>query len=412
MDNLRAWGERLASYAAHCGRRFADDRCMNVAASLSYTTLLSLVPLMTIAFSVLAAFPVFDAIREQLQSFLFENFVASAGATVEKHLGRFTQNTGQLTAVGIAVLAVTALLLLNTIENAFNQIWRVVRKRPVALRFIIYWAILTLAPMLLGTSVALSSYLFALGQTVGADAVLGPLGWLLQLVPFVLVVAGLAVMYKFLPFRRVALRDAALGALVGAVLFELLKKGFGLYVASFPSYETIYGALSALPLFLIWMYLAWSAVLFGAEVAASGPEWRARRFVMASGMEVGRERMTLALAALGAFAEASRSGKPLDLDSLSDATGAPPDRLDVLLRRLDRARFVSRTAGDEWVLSRDLDEATLYDLYTGLELGLGRPGERSEDETRPIARILDEMERAERNAMAKPLKPVVTGDRQ
>lgn len=409
MDRLRHWAVQARSFAAYCGRRFAGDRCLNVAASLSYTTLLALVPLFTIAFSILSAFPVFDDIAERLQSFLLETFVAHAEQTVEDYLNRFTQRAGQRTAVGIAGLAVTALLLLNTIEASFAEIWRVARQRPLALRFVIYWAILTMAPLFLGSSLALSSYLFTLSEMLGVDATSGLGGAVLQLLPLLLIVGGLAVMYKFLPYRRVRLADALLGAVVGAVLFEVLKKGFGLYVANFPSYEAIYGALAAVPLFLVWMYLAWGAVLFGAEVAAAAPEWRARRFIRATGLGVGRERLALALLTLAAFAKAARDGTALSLDGLADATGAPPDRLDVLLDRLERARFVTRTDSDGWVLSRDLSAATLHDLYVGLDLGVGAPPRQAErrDAGRPVARTLDALAAAERKALADPLGPMV-----
>ena len=262
-------------FAFHVLQRYVDDRCPRVAAELSYTTLLSMVPLLAVGLAMLTAFPVFAGMRDDIQTFVFFNFVPAAGDVVQKQFSSFLENAGKLTTFGIIALGVTALLLLNTIEAAFNAIWREKRARPVIIRFLTYWAILTLGPLFIGSSIALSSYIFTLTKLVGIEAFTGPMGGLVRFLPFLLLVLGLMALYVIMPARPARWRPALAGSIVAALLFELLKRLFALYVTKFPSYEAVYGALAALPLFLVWMYLAWGVVLFGAEVAASIPEWRA-----------------------------------------------------------------------------------------------------------------------------------------
>lgn len=369
--------DEARGFAFHVLQRYVDDRCPRVAAELSYTTLLSLVPLLAVGLAMLTAFPVFAGMREVIQEFMFANFVPAAGDVVQKQFSNFLDNAGKLTIFGIIALGVTALLLLNTIEAAFNLIWREKRARPVIIRFLTYWAILTLGPLLIGSSIALSSYIFTLTKLVGIEAFTGPMGGMLRFLPFLLLALGLMALYVIMPARPARWRPALAGAVVAALLFEVLKRLFALYVTQFPSYEAIYGALAALPLFLIWMYLAWGVVLFGAEVAASIPEWQALKRQRPAPPEMNAHaKLSLALDVLGLLRRAVREGgRQRSGGKLADATLARDTAVEVealapLLGTLAAGGFVAHTTDNRWLLARDLEAATLYDLCQVLGLGL------------------------------------------
>ena len=373
---FRARFDDARGFAFHVLQRFLDDRCLRVAGELSYTTLLSLVPLLAVGLAMLSAFPVFAGMRNDIQAFVFFNFVPAAGDVVQKQFSSFLDNAGKLTIFGIIALGVTALLLLNTIEAAFNAIWREKRARPIIIRFLTYWAILTLGPLLIGSSIALSSYIFTLTKLVGIEAFTGPLGDLLRFLPFVLLTLGLMALYVIMPARPARWRPALAGAVVAALLFEVLKRLFALYVTKFPSYEAIYGALAALPLFLIWMYLAWALVLFGAEVAASIPEWRALKSLRKPPPEMNAHaKLSLALDVLGLLRRAIREGSRRGGGKLTDAilardTAVEVEALAPLLAILAAGGFVAHTTDNRWLLARDLETASLYDLCQVIGLGL------------------------------------------
>ncbi len=407
------WARDAAGFAAHAARRFQRDRCLRVAASLSYTTLLALVPLATIGFAILSAFPVFEDVVTELQVIIFENLVPSSGFEMHEQFIGFMENAGKASAAGIGALAVTALLLFNTMEAAFNAIWRQQRPRPLAARLLIYWALLTMTPLLMGTSVALSSYIFTLTRMLDIEAFTGAGGRLLRLAPFVLLTMSFAVFYVILPARRVRWRHAILGAAVAALLFEGLKKGFGFYVASFPSYQAIYGALAALPFFLVWMYMAWSAVLFGAEVAASAPEWRAVKAVARGEASHSARRLGVALDMLAALAAASRGGARLARDDLPDAPGDAARPAGSVTAALADAGYLVRADDDGWVLARDLETVTLYDLYRTLGLDARALPDGIDDAEeawrKRAAGVLAAVDAAQRDLMSVSLKELTAG---
>jgi membrane protein len=356
----------LARYTLH---RFMADRCQQVAASLTYTSLLALVPMMTVAFAIFAAFPVFADIREDLQTYIFRNFVPHVGDVVYDNLVVFADNAGKLTVVGVLFLGVTAFMLLQTIQSSFNGIWRVGEARPLLVRLLAYWALLSLGPLLFGASFSLSSYLFATARAVGVEAWTGPLARLTGLVPILLSAAGLCLMYNALPNFPVRWRHSVIGGLVAATLFELLKRAFTLYVANFPSYEAVYGALAAFPIFLVWSYLSWVVVLLGAELTASLPEWRMTRD-RGLGAVSARRQIEVALDVLAALWAKSGAGGELRERELIAAVAARPDRIAKTLRDLAGAGVVARSERQGWLLARDLDRLTLYDLYRALGHGL------------------------------------------
>lgn len=261
-------------FARYVVRRIGEDRCLQAAAALTYTTLLALVPLAAVGFAIFSAFPRFASMRGQVEDFVFENFAPHAGDTIRTYLTTFLGNTQGLTSLGVVFLLISAVLLLSTIENTFNGIWRATARRPLTTRLLAYWAVLTLGPLLFGASLSVSSYMWGQMIAAGGEAARGPAAIAGRLFPFVMEIFGFAVMYMVLPHATVRLRNALAGAAVAAVLFEALKKVFGIYVQMFAGYQTIYGALATVPLFLIWIHLSWTVALLGGIVAASIPEWR------------------------------------------------------------------------------------------------------------------------------------------
>ncbi|MCZ6861094.1 MAG: YihY family inner membrane protein [Alphaproteobacteria bacterium] len=391
----------LGGLALHAWRRFRGDRCLAVAASLSYTTLLAIVPLAAVGLATFSAFPVFEGVQETLQKFLFSNFVPAAGEIVRENLTKFVANTGQLTAIGIVILAVTALMLLSTIEESFNVIWRQSVPRRLTIRLITYWAILTLTPLLIGGSLALSSYIFTITQVLRIEAFEGPLGGLVRILPFVLSAVGFAFLYVIMPNRQVRWRHALAGGVTAAVLFQVLKFIFVLYVTNFPSFETIYGAVSAIPLFLIWMYVTWCTVLVGAELCASIPEWRLDGQRARAPALDPAGRLASALSVLAALSSEQAEESRRTDEALAEAAGVDPGHATALFERLIAARYLARTADDHLVLCRDLGASSLYDFAhaMGLMLNAGAPGKDDPPWRRRLGQIVAQAEKSNHRLM-------------
>ncbi len=254
-------------------KRVDQDGLTVLAGHLAYVSLLSLVPLITVVFALIAAFPVFSGVSEQLKTFIFSNFMPATGNVIQRYLEQFMLNTSKMTVVGTCGLIVTSLLLIYSVDSVLNTIWRSKNKRPFIFSFAVYWMVLTLGPLLTGASMAISSYLLSLtwlqstGSTLFASVAL-------RVFPLLLSCASFWLLYSVVPTVRVPNRDALIGALVAGVLFELGKKIFGLYVTMFPSYQLIYGVLAVIPILFLWVYWSWCIVLLGAEITASLTEHR------------------------------------------------------------------------------------------------------------------------------------------
>lgn len=272
MATYADYAVQLWRFARLLGRRYGDDRLNRVAQSLSYTTLLALVPFTTVAFAILSVFPVFEEWMATIQTFIYRHFVPASGDTVQYYLQQFSQKSAQLTAIGLLFLIVTALMLMETIEYTFNEIWRVQQKRKALYRFLTYWAILTLGPILLAVSLSLTSYVVSLPlfeKTMGGSV----RAFFLNSLPFLFEVLAFTLLYLAVPNTHVRWRHALVGSVLTAVLFEMAKWGFAYFVVHFSSYQLVYGAIATLPVFLIWIYLSWMVVLLGAELVATAPVW-------------------------------------------------------------------------------------------------------------------------------------------
>lgn len=257
-------------------KRIDEDGLTMLAGHLAYVSLLSLVPLITVVFALFAIFPMFADISVQLKSFIFSNFMPAAGNVLQRYLEQFVANSSKMTAVGICGLIVTALLLISSVDSVLNIIWRSKNKRPMVVSFAIYWMVLTLGPLLVGASMAISSYLLSLNWLAQAG-VNSLVDEVLRIFPLILSWISFWLLYIVVPTVRVPAKHALVGALVAGVLFELGKKGFALYVTMFPSYQLIYGVLAVIPILFLWVYWSWCIVLLGAEITVTLGEYRLYR---------------------------------------------------------------------------------------------------------------------------------------
>ena len=344
-------------------RRFYDDRGAQIAGSLTFTTLLSRVPLLTVALALSTAFPVFDEAATTLQLFLFEHFLPDASGlqAISEQIMSFSEQAGRLTAIGILFLLVTSVMLMLTIDDALNRIFQVRRRRPLGQKVVMYWSVLTLGPVLIGASLSMTTFLF------------GESSELLRLLPFVFTWTALTLVYILVPYRHVELRHAASGALLAGIAFELAKRAFAVYLANFPTYTLIYGAFATVPVFLVWVYVSWLVLLAGATFTALLPGYRV--ITTERNRAPGRD-LAEALDILGVLARAQDAGQVLPLTRVAAQARVMPHRCEVALERCAGLGWVAKTEKDGWVLARDADTIRVADVYRAFVLDPEVTGER------------------------------------
>jgi membrane protein len=263
----------FAAFLRYVLRRWSEDRCPQIAGSLAFTTLLALVPTFAIAVSLLSRAPFFDDVMVQIKIFLLLNLVPEiAGRIITVYMSQFAANASRLTWLGVAILFVTAVALMLTIDRSINAIWRESRSRPFLVSVLAYVSLLTVGPILIGASVSITTYLLSLPARL-SDVASPAHAFLLQAVPTAVSTLAFFLIYRLVPHRSVPWAHALAGGFLAAVLFEIAKEGFAFYVAHAPAYSVVYGAFAAVPFFLLWIYLSWLIVLFGAELAAALGEW-------------------------------------------------------------------------------------------------------------------------------------------
>jgi membrane protein len=350
----RNWRPALRQFLTFCAaivRRFQEERATQTAGSLAYTSLLSMVPLLTVALAIASAFPVFENAIDTLQTFLFDNVLPDAPGldAVTEQIDSFTRNAGRLTAIGIIGFMVTSVMLMLTIDNALNRIFRVQRRRSLVQNVIIYWAVLTLAPVLIGVSLSMTT--MSLAGSPGSV--------LLRGLPFLFTCVALALLYGVVPARRVELRHAVIGGVVAGIGFEVAKRAFALYLQQVPTYALIYGAFATIPIFLVWLYVSWVVVLAGAVFTAMLPAYYAKpEIAMAPG-----ERLAEALGAFSILARAHGEGRVVPINTIARELRTQPYRCEEVLVRAAARGWVARTERDGWVLARDAGSIHLSDLY-------------------------------------------------
>lgn len=371
LDSWNRWSDRVrdraraGTFFRFLWRRFLDDRLFEAAGSLSYTTVFALVPLATVVFSALSAFPVFGEWRDKLSDYVFSNFVPSSARAVQAYIKQFTESAGQLTTIGVIALVVSLLITLVSVETTFNRIWRVETARPKFGRFLVYWTVLTLGALISTASLALSVRFFALA-IFETEAGRWFEDLMIRLAPIAIELVAFAAIYRVVPHRTVKWRHAIAGALLAVFAFELVKAGLGLFLGTFNSYQKLYGAVAFAPIFLLWVYLSWVSVLLGASLASSISAFRYQPVAMRlpQGYELyGMLRM------IGRFDEYRARGRGLHSDEIQQLEPMLTDSLvQHMLAQLCEIGLVSRAETGEWLLARDLDGLTLAELYEACHL--------------------------------------------
>lgn len=360
------------------GRRLQEERLPQVAGSLTFTTVLALVPVLTIALAVFTTFPLFDTFRRALESYFLRSLIPGGIAnTILNYLNQFASQATRLSAVGAVALIATAVAMVGTVDRTFNRIWRVRTKRPFAQRVLTYWAVITLGPLLIGVSISLTGYLFAATNGVVLKApLMGALAY--TVVSLSLNSGAFTLLYMVVPNRLIDWRDAACGGVLAALAFELSKRLFAVFVASFPTYTVLYGALAAMPLFLVWVYLGWLIILIGATLAAALPVVRYERWWHVP--QPGSEFID-ALALLGVLYQARHEeSAAVSAATLRERTRIGFEESERLMQQMLEAGWVGRirqeavrrrvqfgkrqTEGlDSWTLLGNPDQLRLADVY-------------------------------------------------
>jgi membrane protein len=310
-------------------QRLREDHLALTAGSLTFTTLISLVPLVTVMLAIFTAFPIFARFQTALQQYFLQALVPdNIARPVLQALTQFAGKASKLGSVGLVLLGITALALMFTIDRTLNGIWRVPRPRPLAQRVLVYWAALTLGPLLLGASLSLTSYALSASRGL-VDALPGAVALLIDALEFGLLAAGVATLFRCMPNTHVRWAHAWAGAVFVAIGFEVAKRALGWYVQSVPGYSVVYGAFATVPIFLLWIYLSWLIVLLGAVIAAYAPSLAMR--VVRRPDRPG-ERFALAVAVLQALAAARMADhRGLSAEALAGALRTDPLQVEPVL---------------------------------------------------------------------------------
>lgn len=358
-------------------RRLDEERLPQVAGSLTFTTVLALVPILTIALAIFTTFPLFHTFRASLEAYFVQNLMPKGIAnTILGYLTQFSSKATRLSAFGAVALIVTAVAMMLMIDRVFNQIWRVKTKRPIAQRILVYWAIVTLGPLLIGASITLTSYLFS--ATNGAVKHVPFLGAIFySSVSVLLTTVAFTSLYVVVPNRLVEWRDALCGGLLAALAFEIIKRLFAVFIVKVPTYTVIYGAVAAFPIFLVWLYLGWLITLSGAVLTAALPIVKYERW-----WHVPRPGSAFvdAMALLKVLYEARQSRLALvEMTQIRQCTRLGFDESETLLQKMLDAGWVARIKADgprrmqwgkritdgldSWILVANPASLTLADVY-------------------------------------------------
>lgn len=340
-------------------RSFEANRGLETAKSLTYTSLFAVVPLLTLIIVILSIFPAFQVFGEQVQNMLFQRLLPSSTIQVQQYLGAFAEQSKHLTWVGALMLLVTAYLMLVNIEGHFNQIWGVGKLRQGLASFMLYWCVLSLGPLLLGLGFAISSYLMSLNMFQRFTAVTDLLGaktLLLRIFPVVLTIGAFTLVYAAVPNCTVRVKHAFVGGVVVAFAFVIVKWIFGLFIAT-ASYELVYGTFAALPIFLLWIYIVWVVILFGANLVQMLPNWR-------HGTENVRvHRTLLILALLHLFWQRQQQGETLHVRTLlARGWSFPGVHVEGLLQLLSEQKLIRNVGNEEYALVRDLHGVSMWQV--------------------------------------------------
>jgi membrane protein len=373
MDPIKTTLLRLWRSALYLLSRFVVDRCSENSAALTYMSLFALVPLLTVLYTMASAVPAFQGLESQIEAFLFDNLLPESGTDIQNYLSDFSRQAKNLTGVGIGFLVITAVLMLRNIEKAFNQIWRTGENRSAVSSFMLYWAVLSLAPITLGLALGISTYLSAFADLVISVDITGVGAYLLKLAPVGLNAAAFTLIYAAVPNCRVPLRDAVIGGLAASIAFNIARSLFtSLVVGS--SYTFIYGAFAAVPLFLLWIYLSWNIVLMGAVLVHSLSAYQSQE-------EASRPTLLKALDVLYLFWMHQQSGTGVNelqifREKYEVTRGLDSETWSRLRDLFLDKKLITQSDRGDYLLSRDLHSITFAQLkaWVNTELPLDQDG--------------------------------------
>ncbi len=350
----------IVNFSRFVAMRFKEDRCAQIASSLTFTTLLSIVPLLMIGLTVFSAFPMFQGFIGDIKSFLFNTLIpAQTDGAIPAYIQEFSDSAARLTTVGIVLLASTAMLTMLTIDKAFNSIWRVRRPRPLIKRLVSYWAVLTFSPLLIGASLSLTSWLISLSMGYAKLIPVFGIG-VLKILPVFITTLAFSIIFRLVPNRYVPRRHALIGALIAAVVFESMNRAFGYYITHFPTYKLVYGTLASMPIFLMWIYLSWLTILTGAVITSSLSHWRSPP---SSSLASPPALLLDALRVLNVMVKNFEDGKVSTFPALSKSLNLGYDTLEVILGKLADAKIVSKAEGLGWLLVRDINGMRATEIF-------------------------------------------------
>lgn len=404
-----ASARRTWKFALFVYQHFLHDRCRQHAMALTYTTLFAVVPMMTVTFALLSAIPSLQHISADVQDFIFRHFIPSSGQVVQQHLENFSRQASHLTAIGVAMLFVTAILMLMTIEKAFNHIWRVRQERKGVISFLRYWAVLSLGPLLLGLGFAISSYVTSLQLFTSAADIVNSLLPGIKLITFLFTTLAFTLFYVAVPNCKVPLKAGFLGGMFAAFLFEAAKLGFGIFVSSFSSYTFVYGAFAALPVFLLWIYLSWCIVLLGVEFTRALAIYR-------DDSKPYRHPVLALLDVLQLFWRRQQQGATVsDVDAMAVLGQQEVEIWFELAQVLQQQRLIHRTDTGAYVLSRNLEHVDFIDFYRQLPWPLPTPAELEQAHAddcwaQNLRPALLDIHRHMNEKLRVPLSAIVAGD--
>ncbi len=362
----------MGCYIMYVWNRAQMDSVRQWAASLTYTSLLAFVPLLSVSFAIFSAFPAFKTFKNSFQDYIFSNFSPSEemGAQIQSYFNSFISATGTLPTIGVMFLAITSVLLLLTINIAFNRIWHVRRTQSLIGRLLMFWSVLTIVPILLGAGLSIlpivqnfvvdvADEVVGHGQT---ENIVNNILTSRYLLPVIFEFLALLFLFMVVPNATVSFKDAFWGALGGALALEILKSVFGLYLNN-SSYTNIYGAMALVPIFLLWVFTCWNIILFAAVAVASMPEWRAgMRDIRDIKIDVYNQFDT-ALSILNALWCKQQEGGRLQEAKIIKEYNLTPWLVYSVLPILEEAGWIQRVGQNSWVLSRDLSSVAMFELF-------------------------------------------------
>lgn len=361
LNKLPFYNKTWFQFVLYVFKRFEADRCREQAGSLTYTTLFAVVPMLTVFLVIISSIKALEPARQQLQHLIYSNFLPKSTIAFDKALNAFTEKSSNLTIIGVLFLFVTTVLMLTSIETVFNRIWRVKETRSGIMGFMRYWTIISLGPIILGSAFVISSTVASMNllsnnftgyQLDGA--------FLLWLISFALTILGFFILYWTIPNRTVPLYSAAISACLSAALFETLKNLFSFIMSNFTSYEIIYGAFAAVPIFLLWVFLSWNIILLGVEVSFALTAFH-------SGKEQKRHPVLMLLDILELFYKKQKLGESVnDKEALEILGRGEIGRWPAYVLLLEEQNLIKRTDKDEYVLARNLSQVDFWSFFTAL----------------------------------------------